>query len=81
MAFGFTQPLAHNDLSGSNLLLPVAADAEVTLIDFEYGSYNYRAYDIAHHFDGKLICPLCHCNHECVKAIVATGWILASIPY
>lgn len=62
-AFGFTCPLCHNDLSASNLLLLNEGQRDsggtgIVLIDYEYGSYNYRAFDIAHHFDGKCDGPL-----------------------
>ncbi|PON87642.1 Protein kinase-like domain containing protein [Trema orientale] len=41
---------AHNDLLSGNIMLN---DEEETLyfIDFEYGSYNYRGYDIGNHFN------------------------------
>lgn len=47
---------SHNDLHQGNILLARECerrphlDQRVILIDFEYGSYNYRAYDIANHF-------------------------------
>lgn len=47
---------SHNDLHQGNILLARACERRplleqrVILIDFEYGSYNYRAYDIANHF-------------------------------
>lgn len=31
------------------------ADPKVTLIDYEYSCYSYRAFDIANHFCGKFI--------------------------
>ena len=40
---------AHNDLLSGNVMFDPDSDA-VTLIDFEYASYNYRAFDIANHF-------------------------------
>ncbi|PVV02425.1 hypothetical protein BB560_003123 [Smittium megazygosporum] len=39
----------HNDLLSGNILLNKNKDG-VFLIDYEYGSYNYRGYDIANHF-------------------------------
>ncbi|PVZ99696.1 hypothetical protein BB558_004275 [Smittium angustum] len=39
----------HNDLLSGNILLN-EAKGQITFIDFEYGSYNYRGYDIANHF-------------------------------
>lgn len=47
---------SHNDLHQGNILLAKATkrrsvlEKRVILIDFEYCSYNYRAYDIANHF-------------------------------
>jgi choline/ethanolamine kinase len=47
---------SHNDLHQGNILLAKPSrrrsvlDKRVILIDFEYCSYNYRAYDIANHF-------------------------------
>lgn len=47
---------SHNDLHQGNILLAKPTkrrsilDKRVILIDFEYCSYNYRAYDIANHF-------------------------------
>eukprot|EP01034_Spumella_vulgaris_P038971 gene38971-48124_t len=53
--FGFTSALCHNDLLSGNVLLSAepAGDDEgktVSLIDYEYASYNFRAFDIANHF-------------------------------
>jgi ethanolamine kinase len=39
---------AHNDLLGANILQDM--EGRVVFIDFEYGEYNYRAFDIANHF-------------------------------
>ncbi|PVU88719.1 hypothetical protein BB561_005732 [Smittium simulii] len=39
----------HNDLLSGNILLAESKDS-VSFIDFEYGAYNYRGYDIANHF-------------------------------
>jgi len=41
--------LCHNDLLSGNILYDEAKDV-VHFIDYEYGSYNYNAYDIANHF-------------------------------
>jgi ethanolamine kinase len=50
----------HNDLLSGNLLVaqepgfdPAAADLDrpVTVIDFEYGAYTYRGFDIGNHFN------------------------------
>ncbi|GJN33895.1 hypothetical protein PR202_gb22524 [Eleusine coracana subsp. coracana] len=41
---------AHNDLLSGNLMLNDLED-KLYLIDFEYGSYSYRGYDIANHFN------------------------------
>lgn len=40
---------AHNDLLSGNLMYSDAED-KLHLIDFEYGSYNFRGYDIGNHF-------------------------------
>ncbi|KAF5284206.1 hypothetical protein FQR65_LT00206 [Abscondita terminalis] len=46
----------HNDMQEGNILMVQDeeivsnADAKLVLIDFEYCSYNYRAFDIANHF-------------------------------
>ncbi|KAH7302350.1 hypothetical protein KP509_23G068800 [Ceratopteris richardii] len=39
----------HNDLLSGNFMYSDAED-EIYLIDFEYGSYNYRGFDIGNHF-------------------------------
>ncbi|ERN04536.1 hypothetical protein AMTRI_Chr05g62550 [Amborella trichopoda] len=41
---------AHNDLLSGNLMLN-EKEGKLYLIDFEYGSYSYRGYDIANHFN------------------------------
>ncbi|CAA7403171.1 unnamed protein product [Spirodela intermedia] len=40
----------HNDLLSGNLMLS-EDEEKLYLIDFEYGSYNYRGYDIGNHFN------------------------------
>jgi len=43
----------HNDLQEGNILLPLEQTAgakDLVFIDFEYSSYNYRAFDFANHF-------------------------------
>ncbi|GFT22026.1 choline kinase alpha [Nephila pilipes] len=43
----------HNDLQEGNILVPERASAledKIVFIDFEYCSYNFRAFDIANHF-------------------------------
>ncbi|KAJ0091329.1 hypothetical protein Patl1_13122 [Pistacia atlantica] len=40
---------AHNDLLSGNIMVNDEKE-ELYLIDFEYGSYNYRGYDIGNHF-------------------------------
>jgi thiamine kinase-like enzyme len=57
MKCAFETVLCHNDLLSGNILLSQSTDtrnAEVTIIDYEYTAYNYRAFDIANHFIGKL---------------------------
>ncbi|XXG55881.1 hypothetical protein AAC387_Pa03g3440 [Persea americana] len=41
---------AHNDLLSGNLMLN-DDEGKLYFIDFEYGSYSYRGYDIANHFN------------------------------
>ncbi|XP_074562658.1 putative ethanolamine kinase [Curcuma longa] len=41
---------AHNDLLSGNLMLN-DKEGRLYFIDFEYGSYSYRGYDIANHFN------------------------------
>ncbi|XP_039127355.1 probable ethanolamine kinase isoform X2 [Dioscorea cayenensis subsp. rotundata] len=41
---------AHNDLLCGNLMMN-DAEGKLYFIDFEYGSYSYRGYDIANHFN------------------------------
>lgn len=41
---------AHNDLLSGNLMLN-DDEEKLYLIDFEYGSYNYRGFDIGNHFN------------------------------
>lgn len=39
----------HNDLLSANIILE-PSEEDVAFIDFEYGSHNYRGYDIGNHF-------------------------------
>ena len=39
----------HNDLLAANIIFNPELD-DVTFIDYEYGSFNYRSFDIANHF-------------------------------
>ncbi|XP_022143237.1 probable ethanolamine kinase [Momordica charantia] len=41
---------AHNDLLSGNIMLN-ETEGRLYFIDFEYGSYNYRGYDIGNHFN------------------------------
>ncbi|KAI9591562.1 choline/ethanolamine kinase [Syncephalis fuscata] len=41
---------AHNDLLAANLIFDEEKD-EISFIDYEYGSYNYRGFDIGNHFN------------------------------
>ncbi|KAJ1953357.1 hypothetical protein GGI12_006030 [Dipsacomyces acuminosporus] len=41
---------AHNDLLSGNIILSSTHD-EVSFIDYEYATYNYRGFDIANHFN------------------------------
>jgi len=40
---------AHNDLLSGNVMYDAPTEA-VFFVDYEYGAYNYRAFDIANHF-------------------------------
>ncbi|MBA0612072.1 hypothetical protein Godav_012717 [Gossypium davidsonii] len=48
--FSASVVFAHNDLLSGNLMLNDEQD-KLYIIDFEYGSYNYRGYDIGNHFN------------------------------
>lgn len=78
-SFGTKKVFAHNDLLSGNLLLSGedgAAEKRITIIDFEYASYNYRAWDIANYFCGELYdyCPLfCSCIVCRVELIFASS--------
>eukprot|EP01040_Poterioochromonas_malhamensis_P011006 gene11006-11993_t len=56
--FALEEVLCHNDLLSGNIMLVskeidgvvVEGEKLVKLIDYEYGAYNYRGYDIANHF-------------------------------
>ncbi|KAH9494791.1 hypothetical protein Btru_020625 [Bulinus truncatus] len=44
----------HNDLHGGNILLAEKATShtqKMTIIDWEYGHYNYRGFDLGNHFN------------------------------
>ncbi|KAH9254604.1 hypothetical protein BASA81_007361 [Batrachochytrium salamandrivorans] len=45
----FRNVFAHNDLLGGNVLY-LAKENRVQFIDFEYGAFNYAAFDVANHF-------------------------------
>lgn len=50
---------AHNDMQEGNILLrtsPGKIADRISLIDFEYCSYNYRGYDLANHFCEWMYC-------------------------
>lgn len=51
IAFNFMceNVFSHNDLLGGNVL-HLEDTQEIKFVDFEYGSYNYRAFDFANHF-------------------------------
>ncbi|KAL0358375.1 UNVERIFIED_CONTAM: putative ethanolamine kinase [Sesamum angustifolium] len=48
--FGAPVVYCHNDLLSGNLMLNDDED-KLYFIDFEYGSYNYRGFDIGNHFN------------------------------
>lgn len=51
-AFSFASSivLCHNDLLAANLMYS-DFDERIRIIDYEYSSYNYRAYDFGNHFN------------------------------
>ena len=57
MQFATQVVLCHNDALAGNVLFNDGWD-QVRLIDYEYGGYNYRAFDLANHF-----CE--HCGFDC----------------
>jgi thiamine kinase-like enzyme len=60
--FAMDEVLCHNDLLSGNVMLVTDSeknDEKIRLIDYEYAAYNYRAFDIANHFSGIIILPLC----------------------
>ena len=50
-AFAMDIVFCHNDLNASNVLY-LAKEQRCQFIDFEYGGYNYRAFDMANHLVG-----------------------------
>jgi len=52
-SFGMDNVLSHNDLLSGNILCVHGqiATPHMIFIDYEYCGYNYRAYDIANHFN------------------------------
>lgn len=49
----------HNDLQEGNILFndkEADPDKRITIIDWEYGNYNYRGFDLANHFCEWAIC-------------------------
>ena len=58
-ALAYQSVFCHNDLLAGNCLLqeersssiPNREVGDITIIDYEYGGYNFRAYDIANHFN------------------------------
>lgn len=49
-ALGSPVVFAHNDLLCGNILVSSEDRNEITLVDFEYGGYNYRGFDIGNYF-------------------------------
>ena len=47
--FAFASVFCHNDVLSGNVMVDEVT-GQCQLIDFEYGSYNFRAFDIANHF-------------------------------
>ena len=58
-AVAYQSVFCHNDLLSGNCLLqeeqstavPSRNIGDITIIDYEYGAYNFRAFDIANHFN------------------------------
>nr|GLL27251.1 probable ethanolamine kinase isoform X2 [Ipomoea trifida]GMC92247.1 probable ethanolamine kinase isoform X1 [Ipomoea batatas]GMC93926.1 probable ethanolamine kinase isoform X1 [Ipomoea batatas]GMC95679.1 probable ethanolamine kinase isoform X1 [Ipomoea batatas]GMD83577.1 probable ethanolamine kinase isoform X1 [Ipomoea batatas] len=55
---------AHNDLLSGNLMLN-EEEGKLYFIDFEYGSYNYRGFDIGNHFNE-------YAGYECDYSLCVT---------
>lgn len=57
-SFAFSRTLVHNDLLAGNLLLsndPIDNDEDgITIIDYEYGSFGHRGFDMGNHFNGTI---------------------------
>jgi thiamine kinase-like enzyme len=57
--FGQEIVLCHNDILPGNIMIDppnyeeLEGDVSVTFIDYEYGAYNCRGFDLANHFIGK----------------------------
>ena len=50
---------SHNDVHEGNILYQAglkASQRKLTMIDFEYGGYNHRSFDIANHFCEWMYC-------------------------
>lgn len=46
----FPVVFCHNDMNEGNILLKDDVKPELVVIDYEFSSYNYRAFDLANHF-------------------------------
>lgn len=59
--FAMEEVLCHNDLLSGNIMVDSQQEGEesgkgimhMKFIDYEYGGYNYRAFDLSNHFCGK----------------------------
>ncbi|CAL5443274.1 unnamed protein product [Camellia sinensis] len=62
---------AHNDLLSGNLMLN-DEEEKLYVIDFEYGSYNYRGFDIGNHFNE-------YAGYDCDYSLYAIFFSLPSL--
>ncbi|CAL5438761.1 unnamed protein product [Camellia sinensis] len=62
---------AHNDLLSGNLMLN-DEEEKLYFIDFEYGSYNYRGFDIGNHFNE-------YAGYDCDYSLYAIFFSLPSL--
>ncbi|KAK6123841.1 hypothetical protein DH2020_042416 [Rehmannia glutinosa] len=73
---------SHNDLLSGNLMINDDED-KLYFIDFEYGSYNYRGFDIGNHFNEYAGYDCIQVSDENLEAIYAetNAYMLASHLY
>jgi thiamine kinase-like enzyme len=84
--FAFETVLCHNDVLSGNVLLSETAvdeDPKITLIDYEYSCYNYRAFDIANHFCGEFffffLRLIFFCSSALLSSMLLSSMLLSSL--